>query len=266
MDFVDVDSEKWKAMARLSRFPWNWLYQRETAKTTRLEAELANEFDRSIVVSEREAQLFQERIDGAKLNVVRNGVDVDYYDAACCDNTRSTRPTLVFTGMMDYFPNVDAMVHFCGEVLPRLRRSVPDVRLLIVGRSPTREVRELARNGHVTVTGEVPDVRPYLCEAWLSIAPFRIARGVQNKVLEAMAMGLPVVGTSLAFQGIHADEKSGIHTANSPDEIAASASKLLLDSEFREHAAKRARAFVARHYNWKEQAGKLESILNELVR
>ncbi|HEY6572659.1 MAG TPA: glycosyltransferase, partial [Candidatus Eisenbacteria bacterium] len=155
--------------------------------------------------------------------------------------------------------------YFAREVLPLVRARVPGARFLIVGRDPVGEVRRLAQLPGVVVTGTVPDVRPYFADSALAVAPFRIARGVQNKVLEAMASGLPVVGTSLAFQALAATEEDGVRTADTPERLAEAVVALLLDSGSRREAGRRARLFVERHHQWEQLGGRLESFLASLA-
>ena len=163
-------------------------------------------------------------------------------------------PALVFTGVMDYFPNVDAVQYFCTDIFPLVRAAVPECRFSIVGRNPTRRVRELQAHPNVTVTGSVPDVRPYLAQAMVAVAPFRIARGVQNKVLEAMATGLPVVGTTQAFEGIAATAEDGIRVADDPQHFAQELIALLTGNDtVRQQCGLQARRYVEQHHQWLEQ-------------
>ena len=167
---------------------------------------------------------------------------------------------------MDYFPNVDAVQYFCHEIFPSVRRELSGARFYIVGRNPTRQVRELGKQANVIVTGTVPDVRPYLSQAALGVAPFRLARGLQNKVLESMAMGVPVVGTSQAFKGIAATIQNGIRIADDARSFARCVTTVLqADAASRRQAAQQARDYVERHHRWEDQGVKLERLLKEVV-
>jgi glycosyltransferase involved in cell wall biosynthesis len=167
---------------------------------------------------------------------------------------------------MDYFPNVDAVQYFCRDVLPLVRQSVPEARFYIVGRNPIREVKALQKSPTIIVTGTVPDIRPYLARASVSVAPLRIARGVQNKVLEAMAMGVPVVGTAETFKGIPATERNGIRMANDPRSFAQHVvSFLRADAAFRFQVARQARNYIERYHQWQDQGRHLERLLEQVV-
>jgi sugar transferase (PEP-CTERM/EpsH1 system associated) len=262
MDLVDVDSEKWRLYANCYSLPFSWVYQLEARRLARYEAEVAGIFDHAIFVSEKEASLFKRRVSDRPISVFPNGVDLDYF-APNGDDPK--QPALVFTGEMNYFPNVDAVRYFCGEIFPLIRATVPDARFYIVGRNPTPQVRKLGRQPNVFVTGAVNDVRPYLAQARVAVAPLRIARGVQNKVLEAMAMGLPVVGTSVAFQGTQATVADGIRITDNPQEFAREALTFLKDPGLRRQGALQARRYVQRCHRWQDHGASLESLLQDVV-
>jgi len=195
VDFVDVDSAKWTEYAAHHRWPMSWLYRREGERLLAYERAVAARAACSFFVTEKEATLFQSLApESAHSEVMGNGVDADYFapDAARASPFADAERPVVFTGAMDYWPNIDAVTWFAAEVLPQLRVQWPTLRLHIVGRNPTPAVRALAGDA-VAVTGTVPDVRPYLQHAAVVVAPLRLARGIQNKILEAMAMGKAVV-------------------------------------------------------------------------
>jgi glycosyltransferase involved in cell wall biosynthesis len=162
---------------------------------------------------------------------------------------------------MDYFPNIDAVRFFSEQVLPRVRAAMPAVQFHIVGRNPSREVRTLHDPPHVLVTGAVPDVRPHLRKARIAVAPFRITRGIPNKILEAMAMGLPVVGTSRAFQGTYATESDGVRIVDQPQAFAETVCTLLRDGGAREECSYLARDYVERHHRWEDHGTRLDTVL-----
>jgi sugar transferase (PEP-CTERM/EpsH1 system associated) len=206
---VDVDSEKWTAYAETARFPARAIWAREGRTLLAHERLAAARFDHSLFVSEHEWQRFitlaPETVQ--RTGWISNGVDFDYFSP----ERRYPPPfvgegaDIVFTGRMDYRPNIDAVQWFAREVLPVLRRRVPAARFWIVGAAPSSLVRALAELPGVQVTGRVPDTRPYLAAADVVVAPLRIARGIQNKLLEAMAMARPVVATPEAFEGVRAE-------------------------------------------------------------
>lgn len=206
VDFVDVDSAKWADYAKAHRWPMSWLYRREGRELLAFERRVAGQARCSFFVTENEKALFQ-RLSGSAAHVeaLGNGVDSSYYAPLPLQPSpfEAGELPLVFTGAMDYWPNVDAVVWFAAEVLPELRRRWPRLRFTIVGRSPTPAVQALAGEG-VRVTGTVPDVRPYLQHAAAVVAPLRLARGVQNKVLEAMAVGRPVVAARSCVEALGA--------------------------------------------------------------
>jgi sugar transferase (PEP-CTERM/EpsH1 system associated) len=261
-DLVDVDSDKWRQYAQSRTGVRRWLYAREAAQMARYERTVVQRCDHSFLVSNPEADLLRsanpdlsERIDWYS-----NGVDTDYFDPARapCEQPSADGPTIVFTGAMDYWANVDAMTWFARTVLPQVRRVNPAVRLLIVGSRPTVEVQALAADPAVTVTGRVADVRPFLQRADLAVAPLRIARGIQNKVLEAMAMRLPVVCTTAAAQGI--DLRSGVErdvdVTDDPQAFAQAVVARLGSSRSDAN-----RAFVVQRYSWPAQFERLDRVL-----
>ncbi|HEX2117507.1 MAG TPA: TIGR03087 family PEP-CTERM/XrtA system glycosyltransferase, partial [Alphaproteobacteria bacterium] len=210
IDFVDVDSQKWAEYADRQRWPLSWVYAREGRTLLRFERETAQRMDASLFVSPAETRLFANLAPecAGKLHPVNNGVDTDYFSPERPYETPFPAGTraLVFTGAMDYWPNIDAVVHFAETVLPRVRNAVPDASFWIVGSNPAPAVSALAARPGVVITGRVPDVRPYLAHAAAVVAPLRIARGIQNKVLEAMAMAKTVIATPQAAEGIEGQD------------------------------------------------------------
>jgi len=264
MDFVDVDSEKWKEMAMRCGFPSSWLYRMEAARLARHERRVAEKFDCSLFVSEEEARLFNKQLQVENTFAIPNGVDVDYFSPPRDTSRSGKSATLVFTGMMDYFPNVDGVTYFCKEILGRIRKSLPAVKFYIVGRNPSRNVEELNQDPSVVVTGSVPDIRPYLAMADVAVAPLRIARGIQNKILEAMAAGLPVVGTAAAFEGIEAQASDGVRIVDAPEAFAGEVLTLLQNGALRRQCSLDARRYVTRHHRWHDHGVKLEALLQQI--
>ncbi len=209
LDMVDVDSEKWTAYAETARFPARNIWAREGRTLLAFERLAAARFDHSLFVSEHEWQRFVALAPEAaqRTSWISNGVDFDYFSPShdLASPFVGGGADLVFTGRMDYRPNIDAVQWFARDVMPVLRHRVPAARFWIVGAAPTSDVRALTGLPGVEVTGRVPDTRPYLAAADVVVAPLRIARGIQNKLLEAMAMARPVVATPEAFQGVRAE-------------------------------------------------------------
>ena len=263
MDFVDVDSDKWAQYASGKRWPMSWVYKREARTLLNFEKEVAGRFDASMFVTQNEVDLFATLAPdvSGKLHAIGNGVAVDYFDPAtelASPYSGAVRP-LVFTGMMDYWANVDAVAWFATEVFPTIRSAIADAEFWIVGASPTPEVTALADQSGVHVTGRVPDVRPYLRHAALGVAPLRIARGIQNKVLEALAMGLPVLATEHAASGLEASQSVPLFVEDEPARLASRAIEFL-NEDSREHVSDAARRYVIEHYGWAERLTDFERV------
>jgi glycosyltransferase involved in cell wall biosynthesis len=197
---------------------------------------------------------------GTAVHVIPNGVDTVYFSPEVVPLER-TAPTVIFTGDMSYFPNQEAVAYFARNVLPLIRVSNPDVRFLIVGRNPSQEVLRLRRIDGVTVTGFVPDVRTYLAKAHVAVAPFTIAAGIQNKILEAMAYGLPVVATSRAAQGLSSVVADMVDTGDSAEEMASKIERLLRDSGLARRKGAEGRHRVAGEYRWDYSLNRLLHLL-----
>jgi len=201
LDLVDVDSDKWTQYSGHSHVPLSWLWKLEGRRLEGCESALVQAFSNTLVCTEPEARLLRSKVHTGKINVLQNSLDMDYYrpeTVPFSEEIRALQPYVIFTGTMDYFPNVDAVQFFCRQVLPLIRMQVPKLRFVIAGRSPAAQVMRLAEDPAIEVTGALPDIRPYLRGAAVAVAPMRIARGVQNKILEALAMDVPVIASSAA--------------------------------------------------------------------
>jgi sugar transferase (PEP-CTERM/EpsH1 system associated) len=262
MDFVDVDSDKWAQYALSSRGPARWLYRLESAWLRRYEARVASWAACCLLATRTEEELLRSFAPWARTAVIANGIDLDEFAAL---GTAAPEPAMLFTGAMDYRPNVDAVIYFCERILPAIRREVPTASFLIVGLNPAPAVVRLGRLPGVTVAGAVPDVRPYYARAAVAVAPLRIARGIQNKVLQAMAMGVPVVATRRAAQGIEARPELDLVLEDDPDRFAARMVALLRDPAARLALGQRGRAFVETHHSWEASLGQLDRVI-EAVR
>jgi sugar transferase (PEP-CTERM/EpsH1 system associated) len=221
LDFVDIDSRKFAAYAAAGRPPMSLVHAREARTLLALERQAAAAFDHALFVSDAEAATFRALAPGAgNVRAVANGVDAEKFDPAEAHPNPypDPLPRVVFTGAMGYAPNIEAVTWFADAVLPRLAGRAGFV---IVGQNPSPAVRALAARPGIAVTGTVPDVRPYLAHAAVAVAPLQLARGIQNKVLEAMAMARPVVATPAAFEGIAATPGRDLLVADQPEAFAA---------------------------------------------
>ena len=250
IDFVDVDSDKWRQYAERQRGPMAWVHAREARRLLHHDAAIAREFDLSLFVSSAEAEFFRHLtgID-ARVDSVANGVDHVYFAPA--PGRPSPYPAgqdaVAFTGAMDYWANLDAVRWFARDVWPAVRERVPTAVFYIVGARPGAEVQALAGD-RIIVTGRVPDVRPYLQYAGAVIAPMRIARGIQNKVLEGMAMARPVITSNKGLEGIDSGGAQVVLVADEPHAFAERVCEALLGRHGALGAA--ARAFVQREFDW----------------
>jgi sugar transferase (PEP-CTERM/EpsH1 system associated) len=262
LDLVDVDSEKWRAYAVRGRLPMAWVHALEGRLLARYEEKAGATCGSILLISQSEADLMRPRTAGRfAIHVVPNGVDATYFSPACQEAANASK-IMVFCGAMDYPPNIEAVDWFATQTLPRIRRVVPEARLCIAGSNPTADVKALARLPGVTVTGTVPDIRPMVQEAAVSVAPMRLARGVQNKVLEAMAMGKAVLATPQALEGLDvvAGETADM-ASDEPEAFARAAIDLLLDDERRRLMGRRAREWVVEHHAWDACLKPLEGLL-----
>lgn len=260
MDFCDLDSDKWVQYSGTASFPMNFVYKFEGKRLLEYEKRINRFFDRSVFVSDRENELFRSYFPGARqLQVIPNGVDYDYFapeDETLEENKINgktfSKPMLMFSGAMDYHANGDGVKWFCKEILPVVREVVPDITFYIVGSNPTEDVQKLAQEQGVVVTGFVEDIRDYYRAADICVIPLRIARGVQNKVLEAMSTGKPVLTTEISIQGIRAVPGKDLIVEDHPQSFARAVIDLLNDGEMMKNLGKSAREYVMANHNWKE--------------
>ncbi len=269
IDFVDVDSAKWGTYAQRHRWPLSWLYRRESRQLLAFERRVARQADRSFFVTERESTLFCELAPecAARVSTIGNGVDADYYAP---DATRLSpfadepMAPIVFTGAMDYWPNVDAVIWFAREVLPPIRQTLPELRFCIVGRNPPLSVQALACD-HVSVTGTVPDVRPFLQHAGVVVAPLRVARGIQNKILEAMAMERPVVASSACVDAFDVSTLATLATATHAAEFAQKVLAFYAAPASAAQLGRQARASVLQRFSWAAHMAEIEPFMTRAL-
>jgi sugar transferase (PEP-CTERM/EpsH1 system associated) len=262
LDFVDVDSRKWSALADTSVAPRRWIYAREAKSLGAFEAMAARRAVTNLVVNDRERDALAALAPDATIHVVNNGVD---FDGLHPRTAPSPSQKVDFCGVMSYAPNIEAATWVASEVWPLVRSSCPDARLVIVGSNPAHSVRTLSsQEAGIEVTGAVEDVRPYLWDAAISVAPLRTARGLQNKVLEALAAQLPVVTTPQVFEGLPPQVHAGCEVASEPQQFAEAIVRLLAMTPC-ERRTMAARASVAQ-LGWETRLDPLLAILEHAMR
>jgi sugar transferase (PEP-CTERM/EpsH1 system associated) len=248
VDLVDVDSQKWLDYAAHSRIPATWLYAVEGRRLRRLECSLASWVHGVTLVTEAEVELFRQFSAAGNVQVVRQGVDLDYFQP----DATPEEPICVFTGVLNYKPNVEGILWFCQEVWPQIHERRPQARLLLVGRRPAPAIQALSRLPGVEVVGPVPDIRPYLARAAAAIVPLKIARGVQNKALEAMAMCKAVVVSPPVLTGLRAVPGLHVLQAATQQEWLDALVQLLDQPERRRELGLAGRRFVEENHRWEE--------------
>lgn len=267
MDFVDVDSEKWLQYAQKKSGIARWLYKREARTLLAYDRQAAQNASRSLLVSEPEANLFRTLAPESAQSIfaVKNGIDLESFNSESHWQSpySGNGPHFVFTGSMDYWPNVDAVTWFTQDIFPKILEKYPSATFYIVGARPNAAVRALAAHRQVTVTGRVDEVQPYLKFATAAVAPLRIARGIQNKVLEAMAMGKPSIVTLDALEGITATPGEDVLVAKNAEDFANAADILVNDSRA-EAIGRNARRRVEQDFSWPAQFENLDAITANL--
>lgn len=246
VDLVDVDSQKWLDFARVSPPPRRWVYRLEARRVRQIEIGLPTWAQAVSVVSQAEADIYHALVGADAAIVATNGVDLDYYRPI----RNAPQRVCVFVGAMDYWPNVDGVVWFARELWPTIRAKCPDAVFRIVGRKPTRVIQQLASLPGIEVTGAVPDVRPFVASAAVVVVPLRLARGIQNKVLEALAMGKAVVATPPALAGLSTIPGRDLLSAVTPTEWVEVVCGLLNDPERCHVLGTAGRRFVEQNHHW----------------
>ena len=263
LDFGDMDSQKWLEYVHYKPFPLSLGYRLEGVKMVAAEKRLANRFDLCTATTRAERQTLDDYGTNAATDWFPNGVDAGFF--APTDGAHDA-DAISFVGRMDYYPNQECMARFCQDVWPLLKARRPTLRLSIVGASPTAEMRALGGLPGVTVTGTVPDVRPYVRQSALMVAPLAIARGTQNKILEAMAMGVPVVTSSVAAGGVDATAGEHFLVADDADAIAAAVLRVVEDRNERARLAACGRERMLSHHAWPHSMHRLDGIIESCLR
>ncbi|HKW81416.1 MAG TPA: TIGR03087 family PEP-CTERM/XrtA system glycosyltransferase [Casimicrobiaceae bacterium] len=262
LDFGDMDSQKWLEYARFRPFPLSLGYRLEGAKLARAEKRLARSFDLCTATTRGEWATLEGLGTGVATDWFPNGVDTDYFSPG---SEGYDADTICFVGRMDYYPNQQCMTEFCARTWPLLKAARPALKLVIVGADPSPRMRRLADLDGITVTGSVPDVRPFLARSALMVAPLEIARGTQNKILEAMAAGVPVVTSRVAAGGVDAGDPEHFLAASTPDEYAAAILRILDDPVERRRLSKAGRARMLSHHAWDKSMQRLDGIIERCL-
>lgn len=261
MDFMDLDSDKWRQYSAIKGFPLNLIYQREAKLIQQLERRIHQSFDSCLFISQAEVDLFlSSNPDLGKLQVIANGLDTNTFKP-CAGNKPSSGPNLLFTGVMDYLPNEDAVVWFADSAWATLKQRHPDATFFIAGMNPSPKVMALANKPGIVVTGFVDDIVQYYDQAHIFIAPFRLARGVQNKVLQAFACGLPTITTPMGCEGIDCSHGNEVIVADTIDEMLNQIDWLIEHPEAARQIGDKAMKLIHSEFSWEGKLADFERIL-----
>jgi polysaccharide biosynthesis protein PslH len=262
LDFADMDSQKWLDYARFKPQPMASGYRFEGMKLERAERRLTGLFEACAVTTLGELETLDSFNLGSHTDWFPNGVDSGYF-APMGDAYEPN--TISFVGRMDYYPNQECMFDFCANVVPLLRARRPDIKLQIIGADPSLAVRKLGEQPGVVVTGSVPDVRPFLRKSALTVAPLNIARGTQNKVLESMVLGIPVVASRLAARGVDAIDGEHLLVAGNAQEYAQAIERVLAAPQERERLARAGRERMLAHHSWPHAMRRFDAIVEQCL-
>jgi polysaccharide biosynthesis protein PslH len=260
LDFGDMDSQKWLEYSNYKPFPLSLGYLLEGKKLMAAERRLSKLFDQSSATTRGELETLQELNPAVNGDWFPNGVDEKFFKPSAAYDPHH----ISFIGRMDYFPNQQGVIRFVEEVFPKIRSKNPQARFSIVGAEPPAFIQSLSKHEGVVVTGTVPDVRPYVTSSAINVAPLAIARGTQNKILEAMAMGVPVLSSVAAAKGVDAIAGEHLEVSDAPDEIAEKCLAIMSDPTRRKSLGDRGRDRVLSHHSWPASMQKLDKILQRL--
>lgn len=264
LDFGDMDSQKWLIYSKMRSFPLNIGYWLEGSKLLREEKRLAKQFDLCTCTTKAELDTLNSYQTGVDTDWFPNGVDHNFF-APDPEQPEYDPDTISFIGRMDYYPNQECMIRFCQEILPQLQNKKPSTKLIIIGANPSSEILKLADLSGVTVTGTVDDVRPYVRGSALMVAPLNIARGTQNKILEAMAMGVPVVCSKQAAGGIDAIAGEHFLEAEQTNDYVNAVLSILESPELREKLSKAGRQRMLDNHYWPNSMKRLDQIVERCI-
>jgi sugar transferase (PEP-CTERM/EpsH1 system associated) len=262
MDFMDVDSDKWRQYKQNSSFPMSMIYAREQYLLSKYEKRIVKQFDACYLIAQAEVTLFnQQVIQSDKVQVMGNGLDtIAFYPAK--EKKANPDPIFLFSGVMDYKPNVDAVVWFAEKCWGDIIKQHPRAKFIIAGMNPNKDVMKLVELTGVEVTGFVDDILPYYHQADIFVAPFRLARGVQNKVLQAFSCALPVISTPMGAEGIRCQADRDILLASNSEQFIHQANKLIAQPELAQSIGESAEKLITKYYSWQSQLQPLVNLLN----
>ena len=262
MDFMDVDSDKWGQYKQSSSFPMSRVYAREQQLLANYEKQIVKQFDASYLIAQAEVILFNQRVmQSDKVHVMGNGLDTSVFYPPKIKQLNPA-PVFLFTGVMDYKPNEDAVIWFVNTCWPSIITQHPKAKFVIAGMNPSADINQLANDKSIEVTGFVDDILPYYHQADIFVAPFRLARGVQNKVLQAFACALPVISTPMGAEGILCQADQDILIASTPDEFIAQANQLIAKPALAKSIGQSALHIIKQHYSWQGQLQPLVNLLD----
>ena len=259
---AELESNPWLAKIKLDCTPKRFLVKLEEKRVRRYEVNIMKAFDCGTVVARFDQDYLLKQDNSLNLSIVPMGVDLGYFQPK---PAAQSAPLMLFTGTMNYFPNSDAAIYFCNEIFPRIRERHPNAQFYIVGNHPSDQVKRLETQDGVVVTGYVPDIRPYFEKASVFVAPLRAGSGIQTKNLEAMAMGVPVVTTSVGAMGLEADIGKELLVADTPADFTKQVVHLLNNVHSRETFAQTARTRVETNYSWEAIGERLEHVYAQAV-
>ena len=259
LDFGDVDSVKWMDYSEHRSFPLSAGYRIEALKLRRFEQRMTEEFDICTATTRGELDEVRSLNETKAAAVIPNGVDLSYFHPRP-ENPRHSS-VIAFLGRMDYYPNIDAVLFFAKDIFPAVRQAIPEAQFRIIGSDPVRAVQDLAKIPGISVTGHVPDIRPHLADAALAVAPLRIARGTQNKILQFLAMGIPVLSTTRAAKGVDVEPGKHLLVADEPQHFAQEVVRILQDADLRGRLSLAGRQPLATTHSWPASMEILDRLL-----